>query len=112
MNESLPLQFYSYTGIKLLQMGASTRDCFPIQFSNPFLPLSGSFLYNPNAETTESKIVTIRHSALTVQRVGYRHILQICTTNIVALVVAFGLKNSLKYSAATMNDNDDAFPYA
>ena len=37
MNDSIPLQFYSYTGIKLLQMGASTRDCFPIQFSNsPF----------------------------------------------------------------------------
>ena len=53
VNDSLPLQFYSYTGIKLLQMGASTRDCFPIQFSNFFLFLSGAFLYNPNAETTE-----------------------------------------------------------
>ena len=53
VNDSLPLQFYSYTGINLLQMGASTRDCFPIQFSNSSLPLSGEFLYNPNDETTE-----------------------------------------------------------
>ena len=53
VNDSLPLQFYSYTGIKLLQMGASTQDCFPIQFSNSFLPLSGAFLYNPNAEATK-----------------------------------------------------------
>ena len=53
VNDSLPLQFYSYTGIKLLQMGASTWDCFLIQFSNSFLPLSGAFLYNLNAETTK-----------------------------------------------------------
>ena len=53
VNDSLPLQFYSYTGIKILQMGASTQDCFPIEFSNSFLPLSGAFLYNPNAETIE-----------------------------------------------------------
>ena len=42
VNDSLPLQFYSYIGIKLLQMGASTRDCFPIQFSNSFSPSFGS----------------------------------------------------------------------
>ena len=55
-------------------MQASTRDCFPIQFSNSFLPLSRAFLYNPNVETIESKTVTSFHPALTVQRVDYRHI--------------------------------------
>ena len=53
VNDSLPLQFYSYIGIKLLQMGALAWDYFPIQSTNSFLPLSGAFLYNPNAETTE-----------------------------------------------------------
>ena len=62
-----------------LQMGASAQDCFPIQFTNSFLPLLGAFLYNPNAETTESKTVISCHLALTVQRVDYRHILQIKT---------------------------------
>ena len=59
-----------------LQMGASAQDCFPIQFTNPFLPLSGAFLYNPIAKTTEQKAVTSHHQALTVQRVEYHHILQ------------------------------------
>ena len=36
-----------------LQMGALALYYFPIQFTNSFLPLSGAFLYNPNAETTE-----------------------------------------------------------
>ena len=53
VNDSLPLQFYSYIGINFLHMGASTRDCFQSNSLTPFLPLSGAFLYNPNAETTE-----------------------------------------------------------
>ena len=57
-------------------MGASARDCFPIQFTNSFLPLSGAF-YNPNAETTELKVVTSLHQALTVKRVDYRHVFTI-----------------------------------
>ena len=57
-----------------LQMGASARNCFPIQFTNSFLPLLGAFLYNPIAETTELKAVTSNHQALTVQGVDYRHI--------------------------------------
>ena len=58
-------------------MGASAQDCFPIQFTNPILPLLGVFLYNPNAETTESKIVMSSHPALTTQRVEYRHVFTI-----------------------------------
>ena len=62
---------------QVLQMGASDRECFPIQFTNSFLPLSGVFLYNPTTDTTELKIVTSHYHALTVQGVDYRHLLQI-----------------------------------
>ena len=71
--------FYHNTGIKsYLQRRASTLEGFsqPSK-SQPFLPLSGAFLYNPIAETTELESVTSRHQALTVQGVDYRHILQI-----------------------------------
>ena len=91
-----------------LQMEASSRDCFPIQFTISFLPLSGAFLYNPTAETIKLKSVTSRHQALTVQGVEYHHVLQICMTNIMALDIAFGLNNSLTCSAATTDDKDDA----
>ena len=67
-----------------LQKGASARDCFPIQFTNSFLPLSGAFLYNPIARPAELKAITSHHQALPVQRVDYCHVLQI-ETNIMEM---------------------------
>ena len=52
-----------------LQWRASALECFPIQSTNFFLPLSGVYLYYYNAETTKLKIVTIHYHALTVQGV-------------------------------------------
>ena len=47
---------------------------------------------------------------LTVQRVGYRHVLQI-ETNIMELVALFGPANSSTRSTATMDDEYDAYFY-
>ena len=77
MRKSSFTTIYSYTGIKFYKWGASARECFPIQFTNSFLPLSGAFLYNPIVETTKLKAVTSCHQALTMQGVDYHHILQI-----------------------------------
>ena len=77
MKNSSFTAIYSYIGINFYKWGASAQECFPIQFTNSFLPLSGAFLYNPIAETIELKIVTSCHQVLIVQGVDYFHILQI-----------------------------------
>ena len=70
--------FIHNTGIKsYLQWRASALECFPIQPTNSFLPLSRVYLYYSNAKTTELKIVTSHCHALTVQGVE----LSPCFTN-------------------------------
>ena len=66
------------TGIKYyLQWRASALECFAIQ-PTPFLPLSGVYLYDSNAETIDLKTVTSHYHALIVQWVE----LSPCFTNI------------------------------
>ena len=60
-----------------LQWRSLALEFFPIQLTNPFLPLSGVYLYYSNAEITEQKSVTSHYHALTVHGVDYRHVLQI-----------------------------------
>ena len=59
--------FIQNTGIKsYLQWRASARECFPIQPTNSFLPLSGVYLYYSSADTTELKIVISHNHVLTI----------------------------------------------
>ena len=60
-----------------LQWRSSALECFPIQSTNSFLPLSEVYLYYSNDETTEQKSVTSHYHVLTIQEVEYRHVLQI-----------------------------------
>ena len=78
MRNKFSLQFiHMQVSNHIYKWGASARECFPIQFTNSFLPLLGAFLYNPTAETTKLNIVTSHHHVLIVQGVDYHHVLQI-----------------------------------
>ena len=101
--------FIHNTGIKFyLQWRASALECFPIQPTIPFLPLSGVYLYYSSVEITKLKIVTSHYHALTIQGEELSPHFTNKSINIMALVVPFGMSNSLTCLSAMADYEYDA----